>query len=234
MAMVFERASRGRLLSCSFVLLLAWLQAPPAGADAAAGEKLFAAKQCGSCHQISGPVEALPVAERSKIKGPPLWFAGSKFQSAWLSAWLQAPKPIRRVKYGTLTEGANEHSALSAGDAKEIAAYLMSLADAAIKTAVKVKKLSRRKKFKGEKLFAKKQVCFGCHQYPSRQGIIGGFSAPSLVGAGERLQGAWIDAFLKDNARYYPNGRMPVYGDKAFTPYTKKELSLLVQYIGNL
>lgn len=217
------------------VLLFGCLHAPVATADPAQGKQLFEAKNCGACHQMSGPVNEVPVAERAKIKGPPLWFAGSKFRSAWLTAWLEAPKPIRRVKFGTLTEGANEHPAVSAEDAKEVGAYLMSLTDPALKSGpLEVEKLNLRTKFNAEKLFAKKQVCFGCHQYPSRQGVIGGFSGPSLVGAGTRLQGAWIDAFLKDNRRYYPNGRMPQYGDKAFAPYTEEELALLVRYIGNL
>ena len=223
------------LLLWGFVLTLIGAQSQLASAEAAEGKELFESGKCGACHQISGPVDAEPVAQRAKIKGPPLWFAGSKFQQEWLIAWLESPTPIRRVKYGSLTQGSNEHPALSASAAQEVGAYLMSLTDPESKSGtVTVKKLSRRKMFKGEKLFAKKQVCFGCHQYPSRQGEIGGFTGPSLLGAGKRLQGDWIYAFMKDPSRYYPNGRMPVYGDQAFAPYDKKELDLLIQYIGNM
>ncbi|MFQ5784527.1 MAG: c-type cytochrome [Alphaproteobacteria bacterium] len=221
-------------MSWGFALTLACVHTPYAWADPAAGQKIFEANECGACHQTSGPVDIVPVAERSKIKGPPLWFAGSKFQPEWLIAWLEKPVPIFRVKYGTLIEAANGHPALSAADAADVGSYLMNLTDPEVKTgAVKMKKLSRRKMFKGEKLFTKKQVCFGCHQFPSRQGKIGGFTGPSLVDAGKRLVGDWTYAFIKDPTRYYPNGRMPVYGDQAFEPFTEKELKLLVQYIGN-
>lgn len=217
------------------VLILTCVASRPAWADAASGKKLFAAKQCASCHTTSGPVETLPVAKRSKIKGPPLWFVGSKFNDQWLLAWLAKPTPIRRVKYGSLSKGSDKHPALSAAEAKEVGAYLMILTDSALKRdAVKHKKLNRRKRINAEKLFIKKQVCFGCHEYPSKKGNIGGFAGPSLVGAGQRLRVDWIYAFMNDPSRYYPNGRMPVYADEAFNQYTEKELKLLSQYIGNL
>lgn len=204
-------------------------------ADAAAGENGFTANKCGDCHAMSGPVDGLPVEERSGIKGPPLWFAGNKFKPEWLLAWLEKPEPIRRVKYGTLEKGANEHPALSAEDAANVGAYLLSLIDAEMKTGIiEDKKLARRKMFKGEKLFIKKQVCFGCHEYPSRQGDIGGFTGPTLLGASKRLQADWVYAFLNDPLRYYPNNRMPVYSADAHEPYTDAELKLLAQYLTNL
>jgi len=217
------------------VLILGCVHAPLAAAGPAQGKQLFDAKNCGACHQVSGPVDAIPVSQRPKIKGPPLWFAGSKFRGEWLIAWLEKPTAIYRVKYGTLERGANPHPALSKADAQEVDAYLMSLTDPALKTgAVAAEKLNQRKMLGAEKLFTKKQVCFGCHQYASKQGDIGGFSGPSLVGAGSRLQADWVYALLKDNVRYYPNGRMPVYGDQVFEAFTDEELKLLSQYIGNL
>lgn len=217
------------------VLMLGCVHAPLAAAGPAQGKQLFEAKNCGSCHQASGPVAAAPVTQRAKIKGPPLWFAGSKLKNDWLIGWLEKPTAIYRVKYGSLEQGANAHPALSKAEAQEVGAYLTSLTDPALKTdAVAAEKLNRRKMFEAEKLFAKKQVCFGCHQYPSKQGDIGGFSGPSLVGAGSRLRADWVYALLKDNVRYYPNGRMPVYGDQVFEPFTDEELKLLSQYVGNL
>lgn len=217
------------------VVVLAFSGSRHALADPANGKNLFEAKQCAACHQTSVSVEVLPVTERSKIKGPPLWFVGSKFHQDWLVAWLANPVPIRRVKYGSLTKGSDEHPALSAADAKEVGDYLMTLKDSALKPgAIEAKKLNRRTRIKAQKLFVKKQVCFGCHQYPSAKGNIGGFAGPSLVGAGERLRVEWIYAFMNDSRRYYSNGRMPVYGDQAFNQFTDKELKLLAQYLGNL
>lgn len=202
-------------------------------ADPAAGKKIFDDQKCTTCHQISGPVKTVPVSERTTIKGPPLWFAGSKFKQEWLLSWLEKPVPIRRVKYGTLEKGNNDHPALPNADAAQVGEYLMSLTDPELETGVvEAEKLARRKAFSANKLFAKKQVCYGCHLYPSNQGEIGGFTGPSLVGAGSRLQLDWIIHFLKDNLRYYPNGRMPMYGDQAFEPFTEEELQLLTKYIG--
>lgn len=204
-------------------------------ADPAAGKDSFTANKCGECHAMSGPVERIPVEERAGIKGPPLWFAGNKFKPGWLSAWLEKPEPIRRVKYGTLEKGANEHPALSAEDAAKVSAYLASLIDMEMKTGiVEEGKLARRKMFKGEKLFIKKQVCFGCHEYPSRQGDIGGFTGPTMLGASKRLRADWVYAFLNDPLRYYPNNRMPVYSVEAHEPYSDEELILLAQYLTNL
>lgn len=225
----------GLVIWGGLVLIFACFWSPAATADPANGKKLFEAKQCASCHKTSGPVEALPVTERSKIKGPPLWFAGSKFRQEWLIAWLASPTPVRRVKYGSLTKGSDKHPALPAADAKEVGAYLMTLTDQALKPGVvKAKKLKRRTRIKAEKLFIKKQICFGCHQYPSKKGNIGGFAGPSLVGAGKRLKVDWVYTFMNNPSRYYANGRMPVYGDQAFNRFTEKELKLLAQYIGNL
>lgn len=231
----FQNNHRSRRLIPATALLLLFIQPPPAFADVAAGKTIFTEQKCGSCHQTSGPVAELPVTERASIKGPPLWFAGSKFKAGWLRTWLEKPEPVRRVKYGTLEKGNISHPALQAADADQVGEYLLSLVDAEMKTGIaKTGKLSRRTQFKAEKLFAKKQVCFGCHLYPSRQGNIGGFTGPSLVGAGARLQPDWILAFIRDNLRYYPNGRMPVYGDQVFEPFTDQELELLGQFISNL
>lgn len=217
------------------VLLFTCLYSGPAAADPDEGKKVFQANDCQACHLMAGPVEPLPAARRSTIKGPPLWFAGNKFKAEWLLSWLENPVHVRRVNYGTLERVTEIHPALSGSDAHEVAEYLASLTDPALKAGkATAKKLNRRKMFQGERLFNKKQVCFGCHEYPSRQGRIGGFTGPSLVGAGERLQADWLYAFFGDPRRYYPNGRMPVYGDKAFEPYTDSELKLLIQYIGNL
>lgn len=229
-----KRAVRSPLC-CGLALVLLCLAAQRASADDAAGSRIFQAKRCGTCHEMSGPIDAVPVEQRADIQGPPLWFAGSKFQADWLSKWLQSPEPVRRVKYGTLKKATttSEHPALSAAETANVGPYLMGLKDPAMKVgAVEAKKLSRRVMFKAEKLFAKKQVCFGCHLYPSKQGEIGGFSGPSLVGAGQRLQLDWIYAFLTDPTRYYPSGRMPVYGDQAFNEFADDELKRLAQFVG--
>lgn len=215
--------------------MLTFIQVMPALADPAAGKVIFDAQQCASCHAISGPVTAVAVEERAGLKGPPIWFAGSKFKPGWLAGWLQQPTAVRRVNFGSLDEVTDQHPALAAADAEHVASFLSSLVDPEMESGlISADKLPRRKMFRGEKLFIKKQVCFGCHQYPSRMGDIGGFTGPTMVGAGGRLQGDWVYAFLTDPLHYYPNGRMPVYGEKAYESFTDEELRLLSQYLTNL
>jgi len=223
------------LIGAGLIGVAAGLLSPPALAGVAEGKQIFDAKGCVKCHQMTGPSDPLPVAQRAAIKGPPLWFAGSKFKEGWLSSWLANPAPIRRVKYGTLEKGGDAHVALSAAEAADVGAYLQTLTDKAMSAGeIEEAPLSRRVAFKAESLFTKKQVCFGCHEYPSARGPIGGFSGPSLASAGERLNGDWVYFMLQDNLRFYPNGRMPVYGDKAFEAFTDDELRLLAQYIAGL
>lgn len=218
-----------------FWLVFFSTQAGWSRADSAAGAQFFEANDCASCHLTTGPVEPMPVTQRPGIKGPPLWFAGNKFKQGWLATWLEHPTPIRRVLFGTVEHGVNEHVALASSSAQDVAEYLMTLTDAAVKPGqVEPVKLNRRKMFQAEKLFTKKQVCFGCHEFRSRQGEIGGFTGPSLLGSEQRLNENWVFAFFNDPIRYYPNGRMPVYGDQAFDPFTEAELKLLIQYITNM
>lgn len=233
--MTLYKRYRLPILASWLVGIFMVLASGPVFADAGEGKVLFNTKGCNACHAMSRPEGALPFSERSKIKGPPLWFAGSKFKDGWIAGWLEQPKPIRRVKYSTLEKGSNDHPALSAAEATSVGTYLMSLTDADMVTGVvATKKLNRRKQFSAEKLLTKKQVCFGCHQYKSRRGEIGGFSGTPFVGAGERLNPDWVFAMIQNPQGYYPNGRMPTYGDKAFNLFTEDELKTLAQFIGGM
>ena len=71
-------------------------------ATSAAGKKIFQAKKCQACHYTKGPAREKTIADQLAKKGPELWYAGSKFQKAWLKKWLQNPKPIRPMKYNSL------------------------------------------------------------------------------------------------------------------------------------
>ena len=80
------------------------LAAASALADAGAGKAAFAAKKCTGCHYTDGPAKERSIADQLAKKGPELWYAGSKFQAAWLKGWLQDPKPIRHLAYNSLTK----------------------------------------------------------------------------------------------------------------------------------
>ncbi|MBT3352577.1 MAG: cytochrome c [Nitrospinaceae bacterium] len=206
-----------------------------------AGKNIFGERNCSACHLASGPENKIPVTERTAIKGPSLWFAGSKFRSGYLAAWLAAPKSFRGVKWGTMNKGTTPHPALPKGEAGAVAAYLESLRDSEMpRDVINVeKKISRRDLRTARILFQKKQPCYACHRVKIRKTVyrrpikLGGFSGPHLIDAGLRLQPDFIVAFLKNPARYNPNGRMPVYSDKAFTRLSDKDIIALAAYISS-
>lgn len=186
------------------------IAAAPGRADPAAGKAAFEAKGCAACHYTQGPAKEKTIADQLAKKGPELWYAGSKFQAAWLGKWLQDPKPIRPIKFNTLTEkNPGDHPKLAGGDAANVADFLMSLTSGEVKAGI----IKPKKNPKGRLIFAKKMPCSGCHQYPAkkRQKFKGGNSGPSLVGAGARLNPDWIFAYLKNPQVFKPVKAMPVF-----------------------
>jgi len=173
----------------------------------AAGEQAFVANKCGECHLTQGPAPEKTIADQLAKKGPELWYAGSKFQQPWLQNWLQDPKPIRPLKYNSLSEeNPGDHPSLAAGDAESITQYLMSLTSADVEAGV----IKPKKNPKGKLIFVKKMPCSGCHQFPGKK-FKGGRSGPSLNGAGERLNPDWIYAYLKKTRVFKPVRMMPIF-----------------------
>ena len=185
------------------------LAAMPGRADPAAGTKVFAAKGCNDCHYTKGPAKEKTIADQLAKKGPELWYAGSKFQKKWLGAWLKDPKPIRYLKYNSLTEkNPGDHPKLGGGDAANVTDFLMTLTSKAVKAG----KVKPKKNPKGRLIFTKKMPCSGCHGYPARKGkYAGGRSGPTLVGAGKRLNPDWIFAYLKNPLVFKPVKAMPTF-----------------------
>ncbi|MFP6891725.1 MAG: cytochrome c [Nitrospinota bacterium] len=205
----------------------------------ASGKEIFSKKGCGGCHALTGPEKKIPVTERAKIKGPSLWYTGSKYRHGYLARWLAAPRAFRGVLFGTMKRGRTPHPALPAGEAKAVGVYLEGFRDAKMPkgTVPRWKKIPRRVLRKARILFQKKQPCYSCHQVKIRKTVyrrpiqLGAFSAPHLIDAGLRLRPDFIAAFLKNPARYNPNGRMPIYRDKAFTRLSEKDIIGLAAYI---
>ncbi|MDH4101037.1 MAG: c-type cytochrome [Nitrospirota bacterium] len=185
------------------------------------GKATFGAKKCGSCHSTD--------AAKASDKAPNLSYAGSKYQAAWLEAWLAKPTPVRQVKWGTLTKGTTSHDALSAGEAKEVAAYLATLTDAKVaKGAVPAGEAKGAAKVQGKLLFEKKQGCYGCHLVKGSGGkVTGGFTGPSLAEAGARLQADWIVAYLKDPNHFFPETMSPNYSKR----FNDNEMKTIAQYM---
>lgn len=235
--MQFFTMNRYRQL-CVLLAMSLLFSAYPSNAASQEAEVLYEQK-CRSCHAVT-QTRKVPIADRASIKGMPLWFAGSKFDKDWLETWLASPQPIFSVKWGTLEKGAYEHPAVETGEAEQLADYLMTLVDTKVQrdaAAPLPKSRGKRRSFlsRTTQLFEKHQGCYACHRYLNKRGQeLGGFSGPSLVEAGKRLQADWVLAFLKDPRRYYPNGKCPVPGDKAFNNYTDENRAAVATYIVNI
>lgn len=178
-------------------------------ADAAAGKAAFEAKGCNECHYTEGPAREKTIDDQLAKKGPELWYAGSKFQKAWLAGWLADPKPIRPMKFNSLTEeNPGDHPKLAGADAATVTDFLMSLTSPDVESG----KVKPKKNPKGRQIFTKKMPCSGCHQYTGRKKkITGGRSGPSLVDAGVRLNPDWILAYLQKPKVFKPVKMMPVF-----------------------
>lgn len=194
------------LLGIAVSLGIVLLVATPAPGHAAGGDAIFK-KSCASCHYTDGPAREKTIADQLAKKGPELWYAGSKFQKAWLAAWLQDPKPIRPMKYNSLTaKNAGDHPKSSAADASALTDYLMGLTSPAVKAGV-IKPIAS---VQGRSIFTKKMPCSGCHAYPVKGAAAqGGLSGPSLVGAGKRLNPDWIHAYMANTKLFKPVRDMP-------------------------
>jgi len=179
----------------------------PGLADAAAGKEAFAANKCGGCHYTEGPAREKTIADQMAKKGPELWYAGSKFQKEWLAKWLADPKPIRPLKFNSLTEdNPGDHPKMSGDDAAAATDFLMGLTS----DVVKAGSVKPKKNPKGRLIFTKKMPCSGCHQFPGKK-FKGGRSGPSLVDAGKRLNPDWILAYLQKPEVFKPVKMMPVF-----------------------
>ncbi|MCP4041305.1 MAG: c-type cytochrome [Gammaproteobacteria bacterium] len=177
-------------------------------ADPAAGEKLFTDNKCNDCHYTQGPASEKSIDDQLAKKGPELWYAGSKFQKPWLEKWLADPKPIRPMKYNSLTEdNPGDHPKLAGGDATAVTEFLMTLTSSDVKAGV----IKAKKNPKGKLIFVKKMPCGGCHQYPKRKKVMGGRSGPTLVGANKRLNPDWIYAYMANPTVFKPYKMMPVF-----------------------
>ncbi|MDH4215910.1 MAG: c-type cytochrome [Gallionella sp.] len=194
-----------RLLAVTVSLGAALLVMTTAPSYAAGGDAIFK-KSCASCHYTDGPAKEKTIADQLAKKGPELWYAGSKFQKDWLAAWMQNPKPIRPLKYNSLSEmNKGDHPKLSAGDAAAVTEFLMTLTSPEVKAGV----IKPNSTPQGRNIFGKKMPCGGCHEYGTKGDLRGGKSGPSLVGAGKRLNPDWIYAYLVNVKVFKPVRSMP-------------------------
>jgi cbb3-type cytochrome oxidase cytochrome c subunit len=183
--------------------------------------KTFVAEQCTSCHDVIGPAPTTYEGILSR-KAPDLFYAGSKFNRAWLVEWLQNPTIIRRAGVMFLNhvaeEGGKDRLAeetvkscpvdLSREQAEAVADHLMALKDPAMKTGV-VEPAKKLRKLKAYRLFTKQLPCIGCHRIKFGKRKKGGISGPDLTKAGERLNPDWVYARIENPQYWDPKTWMP-------------------------
>ncbi len=205
---------------------LAVLAAAPAAADPAVGAQTFSDNGCTDCHYTQGPARETSIADQLAKTGPELWYAGSKFQAEWLAAWLQDPQPIRPRAYNASNEpNPNNHPALGADDATTVNEFLMTLVSDVVEAGV----IKPKKGAKGRNIFTKKMPCTGCHQFPTKKKFTGGFSGPSLIGAGSRLNPDWIFAYLMNPDVFKPFKAMPTFSGLL----SEKKIKAVAAYVAH-
>ncbi|MFQ5735365.1 MAG: c-type cytochrome [Thermodesulfobacteriota bacterium] len=188
------------------VLLACSVASASAGPDA--GKKVFEARRCGSCHQTEGPAREKTIADQLAKKGPELWYVGNKLKRGFLASWLADPRPIRPLKYNSLTErNPGDHPRLSVQEAASVTDYLMTLTSRDVRPSGVRARVNPR----GRVIFIKKLACYGCHSVRVRGKIAGGLSGPTFVGASSRLNPDWVYAFLVNPKVFKPVKDMPVY-----------------------
>ncbi|MBC8283335.1 MAG: hypothetical protein H8E32_05930 [Nitrospinae bacterium] len=189
-----------------FFLISGWFFLSPILTHAS----LIEEKKCSECHRLSKTEDAR--------RGPDLFYAGDKFQSAWLLQYLQNPVTLRKV--GTIFnpgflkgESEDSHPVLSKKDAMQISQELlaMTLSETPDETS-SLKALTKGKIAKTKYEFERTFSCISCHQSLNLAGKPrGGISGPSLINAGNRLQPNWIANWLKNPKLFSEKSRMPIY-----------------------
>ncbi len=216
---MFKRKNLFSLLSkcLGFCLIIA---APGVAVRAGDAEELVTTR-CAVCHTLEAPDQsALTLQEKVGRKGPPLFYAGQKYQQEWLTGWLQKPRRITPsggdfwANSVIVTDEGDEidesklveHIALEQGEAQIVSDYLMSLVaypqltpDLDYTPAKVTMMLARKdfRKFKG---------CSGCHR---DEPDFGGVTGPELYTAMDRLQPSYIVSYISDPIAWDPHTLMP-------------------------
>ncbi len=177
---------------------------------------------CTQCHRIEG----IPMSRNTK-QAPDLIWAGSKYQSQWLEAWLQDPKQrLYPLGYDYNRSRKKRHLTLSAKEAKAASKFLGTLIDSRVEEGL-MKPGTPQEIEKGKKLY-EGHACSNCHWTPvkNRRRPIGGNSSTSLVKMGSRLKADWVyrfnlnpNDFVPDSGAYIPKIPLPNEDIYAITAY---------------
>jgi mono/diheme cytochrome c family protein len=177
----------------------------PAGAF---GE-LYDRYKCAVCHRFNGDGGTL---------APDLSFEGSRAQRQWMVDFMKNPQTLRptlifRMPQFNMTDQ----------EAAIIADYLgMVMQSPSVKlSAVDQKQFTPQMVEMGKQLFEVKYQCNNCHTI----GSSGGYVGPSLNDAGNWLNAAWIEAWLKNPQALVPGTIEPRRS------FTDQEVHALTAYV---
>jgi len=174
--------------------------------------------QCASCHSLKGPT-ANTLSALWQRKGPDLFYAGQKYRSDWVEAWLQHPKRIRpagmfymdHIKPGPKRDMVDKstlktHLKLSAADAKAVASALSAMN--ANSDLIKAEKhdAGMAPGPLGEMMFDKIYGCMACHQIEPG---FGGITGPEMYTAGKRLRPEFMLSYIRSPQAWDPKIWMP-------------------------
>lgn len=214
----------GWLRACAlFGAGVLWMALVPAvNANSANEGELLAADRCAACHSLEVTDRStLTLQEKHDRKGPPLEFAGQKYQQQWLTSWLQNPERITPSggdfwsNSVVVTDEGDEvdesllvdHMAVEAGEAKAISDYLMTLKPYPQLTQDVSYTPGKVNKMLAEKDFRKFKGCSGCHR---DNPDFGGVTGPELYTAMNRLQPEYVASYIANPRAWDPHTLMPV------------------------
>jgi mono/diheme cytochrome c family protein len=185
---------------------------------ATAAVKAYVEKECGGCHDLSGPGVTTVAGVRAR-KGPDLFYAGNKYRQEWMAQWLQAPyrirpagmyygRHIRSTPDGDVIDEAtlNPHMVLDRTQAEKVAAYLMTLKAKSGLIEPGAYKPGKISLSMGELMFDKFRGCLACHQIEPGYG---GLSGPEVYTVANRLQADYLVSFMRRPMAWDPRTFMP-------------------------
>ncbi|MFQ5329896.1 MAG: cytochrome C [Thermodesulfobacteriota bacterium] len=216
--MSFYEAGMGRAALVTVAVTVLMLTVGVASTVLAASGKAILEAKCSGCHSLTGPAPTT-LKGMWERKGPDLFYAGNKYKSEWLESWLQKPKRIRpagmfyanHLKSGEErdlvdTATLKPHTALSAKEAKAVSTVLATFKAKSELIRTGEYKPGKISMSMGEMLFDKFRGCLACHQI---EPDYGGFSAPEVYTAGERLQEDYLLSYMRNPKAWDPKAVMP-------------------------
>lgn len=156
------------------------------------GRLAYRAWRCGQCHDAAESREPLPAPSLRKIQG--------HLSADWMvQKLITEPEPSARMP----------HLGLSEQEARDVADYLLSVAEAGPKlSSWKVTKPEEERKA-GE-LLVRTTGCLACHDV-GELGETNPFGGGSLTEIGHKRSREWLAFWLKNPAALNPTHRMPIF-----------------------